>query len=254
MKNKYLETMIENADITINTCRANTHAAGDAFSLGKTKDCDLLIITAGEYEYTIDGRQYRVPAGDLFLVPDKCVFSGRALADSAHYYCHFTLNLPLKLREGNQIDAETRNLFLTACQSPDHDFLLRCVIRIILYKHALAGNAALSPRIPAGILSAVEEMETHPQRNITAAELANIADMSYGYFFKCFKKAMGVSPIQYRDQLRLAEGRRLILSGMSIKETAMALHFADMFAFSKRFKQQYHIAPSKVKGLNHPPV
>ena len=49
MKNKRLETMTENADITINTCRANAHAAGGAFSPGKTRDCGLLVVTAGAF-------------------------------------------------------------------------------------------------------------------------------------------------------------------------------------------------------------
>lgn len=71
MKNKYPETIIGNADITINTCQANTRTAGGTFSPGKTKDCDLLIIIAGEYEYTIDGRQHTCPRGrfPLLLFP-----------------------------------------------------------------------------------------------------------------------------------------------------------------------------------------
>ena len=246
--------MIEKAEITINTCRANAHHAGDTFSLGKTIDCDLIVITSGAYEYQIDGQSYQASANDLFFIPNHCTFSGRAISDSTHYYCHFTLNIPVQLSEGNQFHDETRNMFLRACQTQDHDYLLRCVIRIILYEHALLGHAKLSPRIPVGILSAVEAIERHPDQNISASELANIADMSYGYFFKCFRKAMGVSPIQYRDQLRMAEARKLLFSGYSLKETASALHFSDVFSFSKRFKQKYHISPSRLSSLNDPPV
>ena len=61
---------------------------------------------------------------------------------------------------------------------------------------------------------------------------------------------MGVSPIQYRDQLRLHEAKQMLLAGRSVKETAAALHFADMFTFSKRFKQLFHVSPSQMRILN----
>ncbi len=74
--------------------------------------------------------------------------------------------------------------------------------------------------------------------------------MSYGYFFKCFKKAMGVSLIQYRDQLRLAEEGRLLLSGMSIKETALPI----CLVFPNVLSSSITYSPFKVRVLNHPPV
>ena len=74
--------------------------------------------------------------------------------------------------------------------------------------------------------------------------------MNYSYFFRRFREIMGISPIEYRDNIRLEEAKRMILQGSSVKETAEAMGFPDMFTFSKKFKKHFQVSPSKIRTIH----
>lgn len=67
-----------------------------------------------------------------------------------------------------------------------------------------------------------------------------------------FKDEMGISPQRYRRQARLAKATHLLLESGSIAEAAFDGLFADPSHFSRTFKVQYGISPSKWVGMLRP--
>ena len=250
MRNKLASEVIENGAITINTIRQNSHRASETFDMGLTFDCDVIGITKGAYQYKIDEDLFVAKAGQLFFVPRGCRFSGMALEDSAHYFCHFTMeNLQFSGKNICQ-EPEAVQLFLRGCADGGDIFLLKCAIRVLLYHLSKHAQWVDTEEIPKGIRKAVEQIRKNPRMNLSGGELAEIAGMNYSYFSRRFSEIMGISPSEYRDNIRLEEAKRLILQGMGVRETAELMGYSDMFAFSKKFKKHFQVSPSKLKNIN----
>ncbi len=70
-------------------------------------------------------------------------------------------------------------------------------------------------------------------------DMQTIAEMSYtslSNLEKNFKKLFGMSPLKYRNSLRINRAKILLLGGKSISETAIELGFPDVYYFTKTFK------------------
>lgn len=67
-----------------------------------------------------------------------------------------------------------------------------------------------------------------------------------------FYQKEGMSPKSYLIKVRLDQAKRLLKLGLSVKETALNVGYADAFQFSKIFKKHIGCSPSDyVKSLQH---
>ena len=77
------------------------------------------------------------------------------------------------------------------------------------------------------------------------AELCGISDT---YFYRCFRKWAGVSPVEYRNSLRLSNAENLLkCTDMRIQEISEAVGYDDPFYFCRIFKSKYGISPQKYR-------
>ena len=80
-------------------------------------------------------------------------------------------------------------------------------------------------------------------------ELAKEMMLSPEHLSRAFQQRYGQSPLQYRQELRLAAGARLLqTSSLSCKEVAARLGFADVQTFTKAFKRHRGQTPGEVAG------
>jgi AraC-like DNA-binding protein len=79
------------------------------------------------------------------------------------------------------------------------------------------------------------------------SQVARFCAMSEFHFFRSFKQAFGVSPYQYLLNRRLELAKELVLSGsLSVTAVAAQCNFPDLFTFSKAFRRQFNVAPSRL--------
>ncbi|MFG3340808.1 helix-turn-helix domain-containing protein [Glycomyces sp. NPDC048151] len=115
--------------------------------------------------------------------------------------------------------------------------------------HALAHVVATGRRNPGSQLSplerAVEHLRAAAPKRTSVAALASMVGLSGSQLSALFREHLGVSPLQYQVQLRMARAREL-LDGTDLPVAAIAREtgFDDPMYFSRQFNQHHGLTPS----------
>ena len=85
-------------------------------------------------------------------------------------------------------------------------------------------------------------------RPITREAMANQVHLSPTRFYALFKEALGVSPTEYLQDIRMQHAQRLLLnSSLSVSEVAAQSGYPDAFHFSRLFRRRYGISPLRYR-------
>lgn len=88
------------------------------------------------------------------------------------------------------------------------------------------------------IFEAIRALETNPALNLSNAQLAEMCYMSEASFLRKFKKfSGGISPLKYRNHIRLMKAEELINSSYSVDKIAHMLGFYDGAHLCRIYKQ-----------------
>lgn len=103
------------------------------------------------------------------------------------------------------------------------------------------------------LFALIEKLEEHPERKFDLGELARENGMSISNLAHKFKNVVGISPLEYCNQLRLERVRRqLEETSLTISEIAFANGFSDSNYMVRLFKRKYGIPPAGYrKTLKH---
>lgn len=122
--------------------------------------------------------------------------------------------------------------------------------------HELAREARHGWRMPAGLpAEKVERMNAaatrirqEPAAAHTVDALAREAGFSVSHFSRTFAAVVGERPQEFVIAVRLGRARELLATtGLPVGEVAAAAGFADIFYFSRLFKQRMGITPSEFR-------
>ena len=90
----------------------------------------------------------------------------------------------------------------------------------------------------------------HYAEEITLADIANAASISRSEAGRCFKAYMDCSPIDALIRCRLQKAYSMLHNdSLPLQEISDACGFHSVNYFSRRFRQHYGYAPSRVRGL-----
>ena len=85
-------------------------------------------------------------------------------------------------------------------------------------------------------------------KEISLDTLAGLCLMSKSYFRSQFKKYKGVSPLKYREDVRISWAKKYLRSNFfSATEIAEKLGYCDIYHFSKAFKNSVGVTPSEYR-------
>ena len=100
----------------------------------------------------------------------------------------------------------------------------------------------------AYILSTAKQyVEKNYNRNISMNEVAEMCSMSYSYFSRVFKEQLHQSFSEHVLSVRMREAKRLMEEdpAIKIKEVAALVGYESVYAFSRAYKQYYHVSPKQ---------
>jgi AraC-like DNA-binding protein len=110
----------------------------------------------------------------------------------------------------------------------------------LLERHA--GTVAVPPRVSA-VERARAYLQDRPTQPVSLPEVGAVAGVTIPHLVRSFSRAVGLPPMSYHAQVRLARARRLLGQGKSATWVAYECGFADQSHLSRRFKECYGLTP-----------
>jgi AraC-like DNA-binding protein/ABC-type Fe3+-hydroxamate transport system substrate-binding protein len=96
-----------------------------------------------------------------------------------------------------------------------------------------------------GIDQSIHYMHKHYHEKIKLDVLADIAGITETSYSRSFKRAKGISPVEYLNQIRIDSSKQLLSQrDCSVKEVADLVGFGNEFYFSKMFKRTVGMSPT----------
>lgn len=238
---------------------------------------ELLYVLEGEVAMTIRGREHRVEAGSLVFLSPFDAHATRMLSPVyRRYYLlippdqlrafhndvallsvfrfhgeHFSCVLPTGGEKG-RFDAYLA-LLLDAAQrgGPDFETRVEALMTLILVDARAIGPELFLPPEALSFLpiqELLDRLEAQGGRDFSLAEEARNCHVSPGCLSAHFRRLVGVSPMQYVMQLRLARAKLLLrTTELSIPDVARQCGWGDASNFVRRFREQFHCTPLKYR-------
>ncbi|NMA48313.1 MAG: helix-turn-helix transcriptional regulator [Tissierellia bacterium] len=123
------------------------------------------------------------------------------------------------------------------------EWLYRFLISL-LYTLTLPPTRKASPHVTA----AIEWIKTNYSKQMNLESMCSEIGVTYPHLTRQFCKEQGISPIQYLTNIRLEQGRRLLLNtSLSIDKIAEKCGFSSANYFTKVYKKALHITPSQYR-------
>jgi AraC-like DNA-binding protein len=150
---------------------------------------------------------------------------------------------------GRMLEAAVRLCELFA--TPDDAAVLAPLIERELIFHLLKSpdGPAIRQLVRAGsqahrVAATIHHLQASLAEDVDITELARSAGMSRAAFFKRFKEATAMSPLQYQKRLRLLEARRLMLEeGEGAEAAAFRVGYTSPSQFSREYSRMFGNAP-----------
>lgn len=213
--------------------------------------------------YIDDGRgEMKFSAGQIVYLPYNVTYRSRW--DTAEEGKYLSVNFVLNDAGGNMISLnehicllvtdrknELLNLFSEIHEkwttgSYGYKLETRSLFYEILYRISVNAEHSSLKSSRNKIYRAILYLENNYMSDITASELADMINVKECMFRRSFKAEKGMSPVKYRNMLRLKKAYEMLSSGeFSVLEAAMLTSFDDAGYFSKLFKSMYGISPSQ---------
>lgn len=220
-------------------------------------------ITSGAEELTVGGRVHHAPHGSVLRLGPGEVHANATCGDDTLRYA--VLYVPPALFErhlGRPLSPASRFATPVVHHHATH--------RIVRHAHALlaardadrleqeSAIAALIRAIglpdalpasdrpaPAAVARARTYIDMHLAEGFGIETLSHVAGVSPFHLVRIFKHAIGLSPLAYRNQRRLALARHRLAEGDTPVAVALDLGFADQSHFTRHFQRIVGTSPKR---------
>lgn len=120
-------------------------------------------------------------------------------------------------------------------------FILNTITGIRLKDNSSKSRSALN------YSAIVEVLENNLDKNLSVSEIAKLCHMSEVNVKKTFAKYLNIGVINYYNNLKINAAVSMLKSGMTVRETAESLGFANQNYFSTVFKRLTGRTPSEFR-------
>ncbi|WP_062263457.1 AraC family transcriptional regulator [Endozoicomonas arenosclerae] len=213
----------------------------------------LVYATQGVMEVEAQERLWMIPPGRALWVPSKIshnvTMHGGAEMRTLYIRSEQFQSLPSSTLVLN-ISPLMKEMILEALRRPrlyapgseDERFVDVMVEQI----HRLESEAFSLPVSEHPVMKSIlNQMVLNPEETISLESLADQVNVSSRTLSRMFKSEVGMSFIQFRQQVRLCRALKLLAQGCPVANVAVDVGFFSQSAFIKLFKQSFGKTPGE---------
>lgn len=261
--------MIDNSDFFVNIKRIMIaheytldHVRKCAYPVGR-KSYGIVYVLSGEAEYVfVDEERVRLTKGNFIFISPSAAYSIITDGEFNHYTVNFEiypdnsrlgeLNGPYAvLKDGYKetLPQIFKRLISVWCEKrPGCEMLSVSALYELIYGFFSEYTARKSEKVSDRLLPAKAFIEKHFDKQPSLDELAYLSNMSVTNFRREWTKRYSMSPIKYRDTIRLYYAKEFLSTGYySVCEVARKCGFEDVSYFVRFFKKNTGITPGDFK-------
>ncbi len=239
----YLPYKIDNVDFV------EMHYRTRSMTFTNGRAHHALIYTAeGNMIYTFGDKVIEVPFGEAIFVPQGTVHTSTYPDTGAG-----AVLIQFDVTEGTLPNCFDAPWALRNCgMAREIDELRRCIphepIRLFCLVYSflerLVREHEVLPPLYRKILPAIREIERNYADECRVSELAALCCMSESGLRRLFREYVEMSPLDYRNTLRLIRAKQLIADGeYSIAEAAEMVGFSNLSFFYRLYKRHFGCPP-----------
>ena len=233
-------------------------------SKGQMTSQRLFYIRGGECKFVLNNKKtILAKKGDILYLPPDATYTSywNESEDSAAYTVIFdlysngnALNLSKKMiivaNDKFGIYLKLFEDMLSVFNEGHIGYKIKCqsVLLDILFMliHELIGSSDKKENRP--IYKGILYIENNYMSDIDVNEIANMCSMSPSSFRSKFTKITGMSPIKYKNCLKMKKAAELLKGGeLNAEQVSAELGIDDPYYFSRLFKSFYGVPPGKYK-------
>lgn len=265
-KQSFKQTDIDHIDLSIFNCGQQSCEGGYTWGPGVRDHYLIHYIVRGKGTFSVDRTVYDLGAGDVFLAkPNQLISYSADRGDPWEYYWvgfngvganRLVLELPFRdgrpthhCKNTERVKKALLDIFLSRGPDPRSEALM--VGHLYLFAAELMQEALeLAPHAAGSsaqhVLNAVKFIQFNYSHEIGIDDIAQAVGISRSHLYRVFMNNTGCSPIDYLTQYRIDEACALLKnSSLSIAEIAVSVGFFDQFYFSRVFKKNVGVPPSR---------
>lgn len=134
-----------------------------------------------------------------------------------------------------------------AFEAVSHRNRLGCAAKIYELLALLEQGTPPLPQKHKRLLPAVDALQREPALNLPVSHYASLCHMSVPGFRRSFKEYTGQSPVEFRNELRLHNARKLIEQQQySVEAAARISGFSNLSFFYRLFRRKFGTQPGKL--------
>mgnify|MGYP005772014899 CR=1 FL=1 len=216
------------------------------------------LVCRGKGTYALQGHEWQLGAGDLFLVPPGETVCYRADMAEPWEYCWvgfqgidartlceragLTADTPVRRLKDIETPRKLMTAIVQASGARLDDALRMTGCLCILFAHLVETAGGSAARPANGSLEHVQRacayIANNYSRAIAIGDITRAVGICRSRLYRAFEEQMGVSPARYLTHFRIEQARRLLeTTNLSVKTIAYSVGFEDPLYFSRRFRE-----------------
>lgn len=224
-------------------------------------DCFVYVLS-GFADYTFKKKTYTASAGDIIYLAHKSAYSINVTDDNYTFiFIDFYFESDKKIVFENEIyKSKVVSLLKSNFEKFFHlwtkgDFSDKVYCKSLIYKiYSQIIKSSLCDYVSSHRRHQIEGIAQYIAENLadsslSVSKLSQMCDISEVHFRRIFSHIYRTSPLKYINSVRLNKAKELLLSdSFSIYEISLMCGFENHHYFSKIFKEETNMTPSKFRN------
>ena len=219
---------------------------------------EFITVRSGEMTVSVDSRPYTLGVGDALLIFPNQLHKIESTS-SSHLLCIFSGDLVQAYASKTEKKIPENSLFrpdpyliraLDSLPAESRSFYKKGVLYSMCAEFDAGASYTTRESVQSDLLSKIFSfIERNYDKECSLIALSRELGYDYAYLSRYFKRATGLSFIEYLGQYRLSHACRLLEnSDLSVLRCALGSGFTSLRSFNRNFKNRYSMTPQQYRA------